>query len=235
MNDVVIRLKDITKIYNVGGEKVVALDRVNLEIKRGEICCLLGASGSGKSTLLNVMAGIEKLTSGEVIMNEKKVSKFTENQLAIFRQKYLGFVFQSYNLINSLTALENVEMPLIFKRISAKNRRQIASVMLDKVGLTSRVKHRPTQMSGGQQQRVGIARAFVTKPEIVFADEPTGNLDSKTANEIIKLIKQMARENNQTLVIVTHDAGVATFADKIIHIHDGSITKVEEMEEQNEN
>jgi putative ABC transport system ATP-binding protein len=150
-----------------------------------------------------------------------------ENSLARFRQRYLGFVFQSYNLMNSMTALENVEFPLVFKRVKTKNRKKMARDMLTKVGLESRISHRPKEMSGGQQQRVGIARAFVAKPEIVFADEPTGNLDTKTAMEVMTLIKNIARDNNQTIVMVTHDRRVAEFADKIIHILDGKIQNIE--------
>ena len=188
---------------------------------------MLGSSGSGKSTLLNIMAGIEKITSGEILIKGKNVTKMGEHQLAKFRQKYLGFVFQSYNLINSLNAIENVELPLIFKEVPHKIRIKKAKIMLEKVGLKERMKHKPTQMSGGQQQRVGIARAFVANPEVVFADEPTGNLDSKTSNEIMQIIKQMATDYNQTIVMVTHDVTMAKYANKIIHIHDGHIEKIE--------
>lgn len=224
----IIEVKNAKKIYKVGNERVVALDGVSFTINKGDFCCLLGSSGSGKSTLLNIMAGIEKITSGEVFIKGKNVAKMGEHQLAKFRQKYLGFVFQSYNLINSLNAIENVELPLIFKEVPRKKRVLKAKEMLKKVGLESRMKHKPTQMSGGQQQRVGIARAFVAEPEVVFADEPTGNLDSKTSNEIMTIIKQMASEYNQTIVMVTHDITMARYANKIIHIHDGKIESVEE-------
>lgn len=227
----IIEVNNITKIYKSGIDKVVALDNVSLTINKGEICCILGTSGSGKSTLLNILAGIEKTTSGEIVIKGKNICRLTENQLSIFRQKYLGFVFQSYNLINSLTALENVEMPLIFKKVDSKTRKHKAMEALEMVGLTERVKHKPTEMSGGQQQRVGIARAFVTKPEIIFADEPTGNLDTKTAISIITLIKDMARKNDQTIIIVTHDNRIAEYADKVIRIQDGIIEGVEENEE----
>ena len=230
----IIEVKDARKIYKVGSEKVVALDGVSFTIDKGDFCCLLGSSGSGKSTLLNIMAGIEKITSGEVLIKGKNITKMGEHQLAKFRQKYLGFVFQSYNLINSLTALENVELPMIFKEISRKNRVKKAKEMLGKVGLEARLKHKPTQMSGGQQQRVGIARAFVAKPEVVFADEPTGNLDSKTSKEIMNIIKQMAKEYNQTIVMVTHDNEIAKYANKIINIHDGKIVSIEQGENINE-
>ena len=224
----IIEVKDVTKIYKVGNEKIVALDKVNLTINRGEFCCLLGTSGSGKSTLLNVMAGIEKLTSGEIIIRNRKINKMSERELSIFRQKYLGFIFQSYNLISSLTAFENVELPLIFKEVLPKKRKKLVKEIIKAVGLLGRAKHKPSQMSGGQQQRVGIARAFVSSPEIVFADEPTGNLDTKTTMEIMNLIKNIAKEYNQTIVMVTHDSRIAEFADKVINIHDGQIASVSE-------
>jgi putative ABC transport system ATP-binding protein len=173
------------------------------------------------------MAGIEKLSGGQIIIKGKKIHKMSENSLARFRQRYLGFVFQSYNLMGSMTALENVEFPLVFKRIKAKTRKKMAKDMLIKVGLGTRIAHKPKEMSGGQQQRVGIARAFVARPEIVFADEPTGNLDTKTAMEVMNLIKAIAKDNNQTIVMVTHDRRLADFADRIIHILDGKIQSVE--------
>lgn len=226
----VIEIKNVKKVYRMGSERICAVDDVSFEIKKGEFCCLLGTSGSGKSTLLNLMAGIEKASGGQILIKGKDVRKMSEKQLAKFRQKYLGFVFQSYNLLNSMTALENVEFPLVFKRVPAKKRRRMAKDMLTKVGLGGRINHRPKQMSGGQQQRVGIARAFVAKPEIVFADEPTGNLDTRTTMEVMKLIKQIAKDNRQTIVMVTHDPRLADFADKIIHILDGKIQSVELIE-----
>ena len=180
------------------------------------------------------MAGIEKASGGQILIKGKNIRKMNEKQLAKFRQKYLGFVFQSYNLLNSMTALENVEFPLVFKRVPSRKRRKMAKDMLTKVGLGSRMNHRPKQMSGGQQQRVGIARAFVAKPEIVFADEPTGNLDTKTTMEVMNLIKQIAKDNCQTIVMVTHDPRLAKFADKIIHILDGKIQSVEIIDHEEE-
>lgn len=223
----IIEVKDIRKVYRMGKEKIKAVDGVSFDILQGEFCCLLGTSGSGKSTLLNLMAGIEKATSGQIIIKGKNIHKMSEKGLAKFRQKYLGFVFQSYNLMGSMTAQENVEFPLIFKRIRSKKRKKLAREMLIKVGLKSRLHHKPKEMSGGQQQRVGIARAFVAKPEIVFADEPTGNLDTKTTMEVMDLIKGIARDNKQTIVMVTHDRRLANYADKIIHILDGHIQNIE--------
>lgn len=224
---VIIEVKKAKKIYRMGKESITAVNGVSFEINEGEFCCLLGTSGSGKSTLLNLMAGIEKLTSGSIRIKGRNISQMSEKELARFRQQYLGFVFQSYNLLGSMTALENVEFPLVFKRVPPKIRRKKAREMLVQVGLKSRLNHRPKEMSGGQQQRVGIARAFVARPKIVFADEPTGNLDTKTTMEIMDLIKQMARENHQTIVMVTHDPRLAKYADKIIHMLDGDIKDVE--------
>ncbi len=223
----IIEVKHVKKIYRMGSERICAVDDVSFDILKGEFCCLLGTSGSGKSTLLNLMAGIEKVTSGQIIIKGSNIHKMNENNLARFRQNFLGFVFQSYNLLNSMTALENVEFPLVFKKIPLRKRKKAAKEMLTKVGLGTRLKHKPKQMSGGQQQRVGIARAFVAKPEIVFADEPTGNLDTKTTMEVMDLIKQIARDNKQTIVMVTHDKRLAGYADKIIHILDGKIQQVE--------
>lgn len=227
MSEPIIQINNVSKVYKVGSERIQALDNVNLTINKGEFCCLLGTSGSGKSTLLNVMAGIEKLSSGDIIIRNRKINKMSERQLSIFRQKYLGFIFQAYNLIPSLTATENVELPLIFKEVVPKKRRKMVREIMNAVGLRERAKHKPSQMSGGQQQRVGIARAFVGAPEIVFADEPTGNLDSKTTMEIMALIKEIAKKNNQTIVMVTHDVRLAEFADKIVNIHDGKIMSVD--------
>lgn len=235
MNDFaenIIEVRNAKKIYRMGKERICAIDDVSFTIRRGEFCCLFGASGSGKSTLLNLMAGIEKLTAGQILIKGNNVQKMGEKGLALFRQNNLGFVFQSYNLMNSMTALENVELPLIFKHIGSKQRKKMAKDILAKVGLESRLKHKPKEMSGGQQQRVGIARAFVSNPEIVFADEPTGNLDSKTSKEVMDLIREMAKANHQTIVMVTHDRRLAEYADKIIHIFDG---KVEEIEVKNQN
>lgn len=179
-----------------------------------------------------MMAGLEKPTRGSISIAGRRVDKMTEVQLADFRQKEVGFVFQSYNLMTALTALENVSLPLTFRGASKKVREKHAKDILKAVGLEKYITHKPTQMSGGQQQRVGIARAFVSKPPIVFADEPTGNLDSKTTIEVMNLILDIAKENNQTLIIVTHDRSIAKYADKVVHILDGNIIKIELQEER---
>ncbi|MBR5733418.1 MAG: ABC transporter ATP-binding protein [Lachnospiraceae bacterium] len=226
--DVIIEVRNAKKIYRMGQERIHAVDGISFTVDRGEFCCLLGTSGSGKSTLLNLMAGIEKLTSGDVFIKGQSIKQMSENKLSKFRQENLGFVFQSYNLLGSMTALENVELPLVFKRMPASKRRRMARGILKKVGLGDRMEHKPKEMSGGQQQRVGIARAFVAKPDVVFTDEPTGNLDSKTTIEVMELIKEMAAKHNQTIVMVTHDVSLAAYADKIIHIKDGLIESIEE-------
>lgn len=218
-----ITTKNLRKVYEVGTEKVVALSKINLAIAKGEVCCVLGTSGSGKSTLLNMLAGLEKPSRGHVIIENTNVSALDEKGLALFRQRHIGFVFQSYNLMASITALENVAMPLVFRGAEKAKREKEAIKMLKRVGLADRINHKPTEMSGGQQQRVGIARAFVSRPNLVFADEPTGNLDTKTSNEVMTLMVRMAKKYHQTLVIVTHDHAVARYSDRIIHIIDGKV------------
>ena len=219
----IIEVNNLRKVYRLGKEKVIALEDINIKIKKGEICCILGTSGSGKSTLLNMLAGLEKPTKGEIIIRNYHVNKLNEKKLATFRQKYIGFVFQSYNLIPTLTALENVALPLVFRRIGKRKRLQLSKNMLKLVGLGTHLKHKPTQMSGGQQQRVGIARAFAAQPSVIFADEPTGNLDSKTTIEVMLLMVKIAKDNNQTLIIVTHDREIADYADRIVQLKDGNV------------
>ena len=215
------------KVYRVGEQKVVALNEITLDIEAGDITCILGTSGSGKSTLLNLMAGLEKPTRGSIKIFRRNIVKFNERQLALFRQRYVGFVFQSYNLLPALTALENVALPLTFRGISRGKREKMSMDMLEAVGLKSHTRHKPAQLSGGQQQRVGIARAFVIQPQVVFADEPTGNLDSRTTSEIMEIILRITRENQRNLILVTHDINIAQYADKIVHILDGNIEKIE--------
>jgi len=221
--DEIIKVKNLKKVYTIGSERVIALAGVDMTIRRGEICCLFGPSGSGKSTLLNMLAGLEKPTTGQISINNARIDKMSENQLANFRRTNFGFVFQSYNLLPALTALENVEMPMIFRGVSHELRRKQALKMLQYVGLKDRVKHKPTQMSGGQQQRVGIARAFVAHPPVIFADEPTGNLDTHTTFEVMDMMSKMVKERNATMIIVTHDNEIADYGDHIIKIRDGKI------------
>ena len=223
----IIQVEGLRKVYRMGQEKIVALDNINLEIEEGEICCLFGTSGSGKSTLLNMLAGLEKPTKGTIKIKNKRVDLLNESQLATFRQKHIGFVFQSYNLIPSLTALENVSLPLIFQGMPKAKREIRAKEMLKAVGLSKRMHHKPKEMSGGQQQRVSIARAFVNRPKILFADEPTGNLDTHTTIEVMDMIRDLARKYNQTLIIVSHDPEIADYANRIITIIDGNIHKIE--------
>ena len=225
-----VTVRNLRKVYMLGKEKVVALKHIDLDIEQGEICCILGTSGSGKSTLLNMLAGLEKPTKGDIIINNVNVAKLTEGKLASFRQENTGFVFQSYNLINQFNAIENVGMPLMFKGVPRSKRDKLAKKMLKLVGLGTRMGHRPNQMSGGQQQRVGIARAFVAKPKLVFADEPTGNLDTKTTDEVMRLMVRMCRKYGITLIIVTHDLEIARYTDRIVHIIDGEITSIENNE-----
>lgn len=223
----IIAVKNISKIYRLGAERVIALDNIDLSVSKGEFCCFLGASGSGKSTLLNILAGLEKPSRGSIKIKDVFLEKLDEERLAYFRQKYVGFIFQSYNLINYLDAVENVALPLEFSGVGKKVRIKKAVEMLENVGLSTHLRHKPYQMSGGQQQRVGIARALVSSPEIIFADEPTGNLDSNTTKEVLELMTSITRKNNQTLVMVTHDVNIAKRADKIVYIKDGRIEQIE--------
>lgn len=223
----IIYVKNVRKVYRMGDEEVVALKRINLRIYKGEVCCIFGTSGSGKSTLLNQLAGMEKPTKGQVFIRGKNISYMNEEELAAFRQEHMSFIFQSYNLLPSMTAVENVAMPLMFKGMDRKTRESMAEDMLKRVGLSHRLHHYPSQMSGGQQQRAGIARAFVSRPEVVFADEPTGNLDTKTTAEIMDMVMGFARRFNQTIILVTHDPGMSRYADRIVTLVDGIITRDE--------
>lgn len=222
-----IDIRNVTKVYKVGSVEVNALRGVSLKIEQGEICCIVGRSGSGKSTLLNVMAGLEPVTSGEIVIANKHMERMTQSELIVFRQKHVGFIFQSFNLLPYYTAVENVSFPLSFRGVLPNKRNKLAREMLKEVGLESHMNHKPTQMSGGQQQRVGIARALATNPDIVFADEPTGNLDSSTSDEVMHMIVDTLRKHNRTLVMVTHDPNMAEYADRVIHLLDGRIVKIE--------
>ena len=224
----VIQVKNLYKVYRVGETKVYALSGVDFTMYRGEFCAIVGTSGSGKSTLLNMLAGLEKPTKGEIVIAGQHIEKLNENQLVAFRRERVGFIFQSYNLLGTMNAVENVALPLSFRGVPRGRRREMAEKYLKMVGLEKVGDHMPNQMSGGQQQRVGIARALVVNPKIIFADEPTGNLDSHTTMDVLKLMQRIVREQNQTLVMVTHDNHLAAYADRIFHISDGKIVKIEE-------
>ncbi len=230
----VIQVKNLYKVFRVGNSKVRALNGVDMTIYRGEFCAIVGTSGSGKSTMLNMLAGLEKPTKGEVIISGEHLERMNENQLVRFRREKVGFIFQSFNLLGTMDAIENVALPLTFRGMDKKIRERKAVKMLKLVGLSKHMKHRPNEMSGGQQQRVGVARALVLDPEIIFADEPTGNLDSNTSAEVMRLMQKVVREQNQTLVMVTHDNHLAGFADRIFHIIDGKIVKIEDQKDYKE-
>ncbi|MEQ2678241.1 ABC transporter ATP-binding protein [Enterocloster citroniae] len=222
-----ICVRNLYKIYRVGETKVRALDGVDFEIYKGEFVAIVGTSGSGKSTLLNMLAGLEKPTKGEIEIGRVHIEKMTEKQLVTFRRERVGFIFQAYNLLNTMNAVENVALPLSFRGMSKRERLKRAKKFMDLVGVGDQAKHMPNQMSGGQQQRVGIARALVVSPEIIFADEPTGNLDSRTTMEVLRLMQTIVREQGQTLVMVTHDNNLASYADRRIRIVDGKIVAIE--------
>jgi len=224
-----IQVKNLYKVYQVGDTKVYALNGVDFTIYKGEFCAIVGPSGSGKSTLLNMMAGLEKPSKGEIVIAGNHIEKLSENQLVAFRRKHVGFIFQSYNLIKTLNAVENVALPLSFRGVPRKVRNEKAKQYIKLVGLEKQMNHMANEMSGGQQQRVGIARALAVDPKIIFADEPTGNLDSKTTKEVLNLMQKIVKEQNQTLVMVTHDNYIAKFADRQFHIVDGKIFKIEEQ------
>ena len=229
--EVVIEVKGLYKIYKVGDTKVRALNGVDFQIHKGEFCAIVGASGSGKSTLLNMLAGLEKPTKGSIVIAGEHMERKTENELVAFRRKHIGFIFQSFNLMPTMNAVENVALPLTFQGMDKAKREKLAEDAIKLVGLQKYRKHKPTQMSGGQQQRVGVARALVVNPEIIFADEPTGNLDSHTSEDVMNLMKKVVRELKQTMIMVTHDNHLAEYADRIFHIKDGKIIKIEDKRE----
>ncbi|MFS0558950.1 ABC transporter ATP-binding protein [Brevibacillus sp. 179-C9.3 HS] len=211
--------------YGAGKIKVPVLYDINVHINKGEFVALCGSSGSGKSTLLNLLAGLTKPEEGSVMVSGEEISSYSENKLCLFRRKHMGFIFQSYNLLPNLTALENVELPLVFAGESTKKRREKAKEILHRVGLEGRLDHKPNELSGGQQQRVSIARALVNQPGIILADEPTGNLDSKTEQEILVLMREMNKENGTTFIIVTHEQEVAEQSDRVIYLQDGRVVQ----------
>ncbi|MEA4904144.1 MAG: ABC transporter ATP-binding protein [Petrimonas sp.] len=216
-----ILLNQVDKIYRTEEIETVALENVNLEVKKGEFLAVMGPSGCGKSTLLNVMGLLDAPTSGKVIIDGKETAAMKDRALAKFRNENLGFVFQSFHLINSLNVLDNVELPLLYRKTGARERRHLAEAVLEKVGLSHRMRHFPTQLSGGQCQRVAIARAVIGNPSIILADEPTGNLDSKMGAEVMELLHQLNREDGRTIVMVTHDESKAKETSRIIRFLDG--------------
>ena len=222
MNNWVIEAKNLTKVYKMGEMEVHALRGVSLQIAHGEIVAIMGPSGSGKSTLMNIIGCLDRPTDGEYYLDGELVSKLSDDQLATIRNRKVGFVFQTFNLLSRATALANVELPLRYAGV-VHGRRDLARQALDSVGLADRVTHRPSELSGGQQQRVAIARALINEPAIVMADEPTGNLDSKSGSEIMELLLSLNREHGTTLIIVTHDPDIATQSQRIIRIRDGMV------------
>ena len=217
-----IHIENMRKIYNPGENEVRALDGISLDIDRGELIAIIGHSGSGKSTLMNMLGFLDVPTSGKYFLDGKDVSQLSDNQLSDIRNKEVGFIFQGYNLIANLNALENVELPLVYRGVSKADRRALAVKALEKVGLGTRLKHKPNELSGGQQQRVAVARAVAAQPPLILADEPTGNLDSKSTQEIMDILKSL-HKSGRTVIIITHDDEIAQQANRVIRILDGKI------------
>lgn len=228
-NQILIEFRNVCTDFPMGSAVVHALRNVNLNIKKGEYLSLIGPSGSGKSTLLNLIGGLIRPTSGQIIVEGIDISTLSDREMAVYRQKKVGFIFQSFNLIPTLTALQNVEFPLIFAGIPPRERLEKATEALKIVGLEERMGHNPTELSGGETQRVSIARALVAGPEILLADEPTGNLDSETGREIISFIQKLNRDMGQTLIVVTHDRNISEYAQRRAYLLDGQIERIEEV------
>ncbi len=227
-----IELKHIKKYYKMGeGNVVKALDDISLKINDGEFVAIIGPSGSGKSTLMNIIGCLDIATEGEYYVDGVEISKFKENQLAYLRNKKFGFIFQGFNLLHKLSAYENVELPLIYQGLKKRERHELAEKSLEQVAMAERQKHKPTELSGGQQQRVAIARALATQPSVILADEPTGNLDSKTGEEVIQILNDLNKKGT-TIILITHNSDVANHAKRIIRIHDGKI--IEDYNKEND-
>jgi putative ABC transport system ATP-binding protein len=222
MRTPIINISNLMKTYKLGGETVHALNNVTLEIEKGEFLAIIGPSGSGKSTLMNMIGCLDRPQSGKYLLDGKDIGKMNDNQLATIRNQKIGFIFQNFNLLTKLTALENVELPLLYSGVATKERRERALEALNKVGLMDRANHLPTQLSGGQQQRVAIARALVGNPAILLADEPTGALDSKTSKEILQVMKEL-NELGNTIILITHDLAIAKQANRMVSIQDGQL------------
>ncbi len=223
-----IEMKDVVKRYTLGGETIYALDHVSLHVSPGEYVAVIGPSGSGKSTLMNIIGCLDQADSGTYSLNGKPIKKYRERQLARIRNRQIGFIFQGFNLLPKLSAFENVELPMIYQGIGARRRKKLAKEALERVGLGERMKHRPNQLSGGQQQRCAIARALAGKPALILADEPTGNLDKKTGQEIMAMFKELHEAGN-TILLITHDSKVAQCAERIIRIEDGRLYENQEV------
>ncbi len=222
----IIELRNVSKIYKMGDSEVYALDKANLKIEKGDFVAIFGPSGSGKSTLMHLVGCLDVPTKGRIFLEGKDISNFSESELATIRGKTIGFVFQTFNLLRTLTVLENVALPLTFQGVEINERKKKAMKLIESVGLGHRTNHRPTELSGGEQQRVATARALTTEPKIILADEPTGNLDSKTGKKIMENLKEI-NEKGKTVIIVTHDSSLASYADKIVYLKDGKIEKEE--------
>jgi len=220
-----MRTVDLTREYRRGPHTIRALDGLNLSIGRGEFLCLSGPSGSGKSTCLNLIGGLDRPTRGRIVVEGRELTQLDENELAAYRRQHVGFVFQVFYLIPTMTALENVEFPLIFARVGARRRRAKAERLLEQVGLAERMDHRPTELSGGEQQRVAIARSLVNDPALLLADEPTGNLDSRTGGEVMELLARMNEEQGLTVLVASHDPAVVAFAHRVVRLLDGRLVE----------
>ena len=223
-----IKITNMFKIYKMGDNVINALNNINIHIKAQEFVSIIGPSGSGKSTLMNMLGCLDTPTSGEYILDGNEISKLSDNRLAEIRNHKIGFIFQGFNLLQKLTAIENVELPLIYQGIGTRERTRRSKEALEKVGLGDRIKHRPNELSGGQQQRVAIARALVSDPPMILADEPTGNLDSKSGVEIMRILKEL-HQNGNTIILITHDNNIAAQARRMVRIHDGEIIEDKEV------
>ena len=224
-----ISIKNLNKIYKTGLVEVHALKNINLEIKQGEFVAIMGQSGSGKSTLMNILGCLDRPTSGEYLLEETDISKLNQDELSLIRNKKIGFVFQSFNLIPRTNVLRNVELPMVYAKIKSSNRRQRAIELLEKVGLSDRINHLPNELSGGQKQRVAIARALANNPPIILADEPTGNLDTQSSEEIMEIFRNLNNEGN-SIILVTHEPELAEYADRVIVFRDGLIIEDRQKE-----
>jgi putative ABC transport system ATP-binding protein len=227
--DTLVEIRDVRKVYKRDEFDVPVLNGITLDVPRGDFLALMGPSGSGKTTLLNLIAGIDRPTSGRIIVDGKEISRFSETALASWRARHVGFIFQLYNLIPVLNAFENVELPLLLTKLSKKERREHVTAALNIVGLSDRMSHYPRQLSGGQEQRVAIARAVVTDPSIVVADEPTGDLDARNAQETLDLLQRLNEEFNKTIMMVTHDPKAAQHARRTMHLEKGLLVEMQEM------